>query len=498
MFIRNVPITSLSSHPLNNEIYNGNMEIDDLSENIKRVGLLEPLVVIPSKKQKSYYVISGNRRLKALISLGFKKVDVKQVKLEENDIPYYIVSYNRTRLKKATTLLREIDILEKYYYTSKEFQNGKIDLGTNAELIRGDKRKVISKKIGVAEGQISKLKTIRKIRPDLLDKIDNDEISIRQAYILCERQLQEDQSISINHIKGKKSNSGGRFNIFCKSSVDMREIPDGKINAIISSPVFYGQNMRTYSKNPNELGKEKKVEDYISNVCDIMNECYRVLSKRGVMFVHLGDTYDKNGSLLNVPHRVVVEMMKRKSFILRNTIIVKKVNPIPNSVETRLSTSYEFVFFLTKSNDYHFNHIRIKSKTQNKGTSAPFHRGEQSGYSPYISDGKKNIQDFLDTEMTDIIYTSVANQIKSKKQFNLLHPCPFPEGLRRTLLALITPNLTPRNTIKKMSDFHLLDPFMGVAGLLFDGYSLGMSVWGYDTNSNYTKSVIKEFNRISK
>ena len=153
---------------------------------------------------------------------------------------------------------------------------------------------------------------------------------------------------------------------------------------------------------------------------------------------------------------------------------------------------------LTKSKTYRFNHIRIKSKTENKGTSAPYHRGKQSGYSPYISDGKKNLQDYLDSEMIDVISSPVANQIKSKKQFNLLHPCPFPEGLRRSLLALVTPNLTPNNTIKKMSDFHLLDPFMGVAGLLFDGHSLGMSVWGYDTNSNYTKAVIKEFDRIGK
>ena len=98
--------------------------------------------------------------------------------------------------------------------------------------------------------------------------------------------------------------------------------------------------------------------------------------------------------------------------------------------------------------------------------------------------------------MIDIISSPVANQIKSKKQFNLLHPCPFPEGLRRSLLALVTPNLTSNNKIKKMSDFNLLDPYMGVAGVLFDGYSIGMSVWGYDTNSNYTKAVIKEFDRL--
>ena len=493
MIIRNVPLSTLSSHPLNNEIYQGNMDIDDLTDNIKKVGLLETLVVIPSGKGKSYFVISGNRRLKALISLGFTKTDVKLIDVERRDIPLFIISYNRTRLKKATTLLREIDILEKFYYTSKEKKDG---LVTNAELIKGDKRKVISKRIGVAEGQISKLKTIRKIKPELLEKIDNDEMSVSQAFILCERHKQEDESITKNHIRGRKSSSTVRVNIFCKSSKDMSEIPDGKINAIITSPVFY--KLRTYSKNKKELGNEKNVEDYISNVCDTMDECFRVLSKSGVMFVHLGDTYDDSGSLMNVPHRVVMEIMKRNPFILRNTIVVKSVNPLPNSVETRLSSSYSFVFFLTKSKTYNFNHFRIKSKTENKGTSAPYHRGKQGGYSPYLSDGKKNLQDYLDMEMLDIISTPVANQIKSKKQFNLLHPCPYPEGLRRSLLALVTPNLTPNNTIKKMSDFNLLDCYAGISQLLLEGYEFGMSVWGYDTNSNYTKAVIKEFDRISK
>lgn len=492
MVIRNVLLSQLSSHPLNDEIYMGNMDIDDLMENIQQIGLLEPLVVIKSGKPKSYFVLSGNRRLLCLQRLNYEKTDVKLIQVKEEDIPLFIISYNRTRLKKATTLLREIDILEKYYYTSKE---NKYDVGTNAELIKGDKRKVISKRIGVAEGQISKLKTIRLIKPELLEKIDLDEISISQAHILCKRETQEDESITPNFIRGRKNISKGRFNIYCKSSSDMSEIPDGKINAIITSPVFY--KLRTYSKKKNELGSEKNVEDYISNICDTMDECFRVLSKTGVMFIHLGDTYDKNGSLMNIPHRVVIEMMRRKPFFLRNEICVKKVNPLPNSVKTRLSTTHEVVFFLTKSKNYHFNHFRIKSKTNNNGTGAPYHRGNQGGYSPYVSDGKKNLQDYWDSEMLDIISTPVANQLKSKKQFKLLHPCPFPEGLRRSLLALVTPNLTPNNTIKKMSDFNLLDCYAGISELLFEGYDLGMSVWGYDTNSNYTKSVIKEFEKLN-
>ena len=493
MIIRNVTLSNLSSHPLNDEIYMGNMDIDDLMENIKQIGLLEPLVVIKSGKPNSYLILSGHRRFLCLQKLNYEKTDVKLIEVEEEDIPLFIISYNSTRLKKATTLLREIDILEKYYYTSKENKN---DVVTNAELIKGDKRKVISKRIGIAEGQISKLKTIRSIRPELLEKIDLDEISISQAHILCKRETQEDQSITPNFIRGKKNTSKGRFNIFCKSSVDMSEIPSEQINAIICSPVFYRH--RIYSKKSNEHGNEKNVEDYISNVCDVMDECFRVLSKSGVMFVHLGNTYDKNGSLMNIPHKIVIEMMKRKPFLLINEICVRKVNPIPNSVKTRLSTSHEVVFFITKSRKYNFNHFRIKSKTENNSTTAPYHRGNQSGYSPYLSDGKKNLQDYWDSEMLDIISTPVANQIKSKKQFNILHPCPFPEDLRRSLLALVTPNLTPTNRIKNMSDFHLLDCYSGLSGVLFDGYTLGMSVWGYDTNSNYTKVVIKEFERLSK
>ena len=472
------------------------MDIDDLADNISKVGLLEPLVVIPSGKGKSYYVLSGNRRLKALISLGYTKIDVNKIDIDKEDIPYYIVSYNRTRIKNTRALIREIEILEKFYSIGRGKRTFQQKFANPDEKQKGDTRKLVADKMGISGAQISKLKSIERIKPELLEKIDKHEISVNQAFIICERHRQEDESITPNLIRGKKNHSMDRVNVFCKSSVDMKEIPDGKINAIITSPVFY--KLRNYSKNKNELGNEKNVEDYINNVCDIMDECYRVLSKSGVMFVHLGDTYDDNNSLMNVPHRVLIEMMKRKPFLLRNTLIFKKINPIPNAVETRLSTSYEFVFFLTKSKTYNFNHIRIKSKSGVGMKSVPYHRGDTNAFTPLFSDGKKNIQDYLDEDMLDIISAPVSNQIKSKKQFNLLHPCPFPEGLRRSLLALVTPNLTEKNTIKNMKNFNLLDPFMGVAGLLFDGYSLGMSVWGFDTNSNYTKSVIKEFNRLSK
>ena len=91
MIIKNVSLTQLLSHPLNNKIYDGNMEVDDLADNISKVGLLEPLVVIPSGKGKSYYVISGNRRLKALKLLGWKNTNVNKVIIDKKNISLFLV-----------------------------------------------------------------------------------------------------------------------------------------------------------------------------------------------------------------------------------------------------------------------------------------------------------------------------------------------------------------------------------------------------------------------
>ena len=47
--------------------------IKELSENIKAVGLLNPLIVIPGKKA-SYTVVAGNRRLQACMLAGWTKI----------------------------------------------------------------------------------------------------------------------------------------------------------------------------------------------------------------------------------------------------------------------------------------------------------------------------------------------------------------------------------------------------------------------------------------
>ena len=64
-----VPVSKLSSHPKNQEIYSLS-NIEDLENSISSLGLLERLVI-----DDDFQVISGNRRLVAIQNLGWKKVE---------------------------------------------------------------------------------------------------------------------------------------------------------------------------------------------------------------------------------------------------------------------------------------------------------------------------------------------------------------------------------------------------------------------------------------
>ena len=58
-----VPVSKLSSHPKNQEIYSLS-NIEDLEQSISSLGLLERLVI-----DDDFQVISGNRRLVAIQNL---------------------------------------------------------------------------------------------------------------------------------------------------------------------------------------------------------------------------------------------------------------------------------------------------------------------------------------------------------------------------------------------------------------------------------------------
>ena len=154
---------------------------------------------------------------------------------------------------------------------------------------------------------------------------------------------------------------------------EIKKIQSNSIDCIVTSPPYW--RLRDYGDN-RQLGLEETPAEFIQNLCNIFDECHRVLKDTGTLFVNLGDSYShsnsistlgrrgfykdvkdkilkktkcmaKKKSLVGIPAMFMIEMINR-GWILRNKIIWQKTNVMPESVKDRFTNDYEEVFFFTK------------------------------------------------------------------------------------------------------------------------------------------------------
>ena len=112
-----VPVSLLSHHPINRSIYSLS-SIDALMSSIDEMGLLQPLVI-----DQNNYVISGNRRLKAIQKLGWKSVSIEQRIVADDEVVPLIISYNHQRVKTNKELIQEYQAMEEAIGTSQGQRN---------------------------------------------------------------------------------------------------------------------------------------------------------------------------------------------------------------------------------------------------------------------------------------------------------------------------------------------------------------------------------------
>ena len=126
-----------------------------------------------------------------------------------------------------------------------------------------------------------------------------------------------------------------------------------------------------------QLGLEPSPELYAANIARICRELRRVLRPDGSMWINIGDTYctqntrheivETDGEYkveqiptegdkckLLLPQRVAHTLIA-DGWILRNDGVWKKTNPMPEPVEDRLSTTFEYVFHFVQSENYYYD-----------------------------------------------------------------------------------------------------------------------------------------------
>jgi DNA modification methylase len=174
---------------------------------------------------------------------------------------------------------------------------------------------------------------------------------------------------------------------------------DEKARCCITSPPYYG--LRDYGGEDCQIGLEESPEEYIQKLVKVFQEVRNNLTEDGTLWVNIGDSYynyrpGKGQSLVkqsvstnkqdlpdNCPRRgnklkgykekdligipwLLAFALRADGWYLRQDIIWNKPNPMPESVRDRCTKSHEYLFLLSKNQNYYFDVDVIKEPTRRK------------------------------------------------------------------------------------------------------------------------------------
>lgn len=169
--------------------------------------------------------------------------------------------------------------------------------------------------------------------------------------------------------------------------IELSRFADETFQCCVTSPPYWG--LRDYGI-AGQIGAETKVEDYIADLVAVFREVRRVLRSDGTLWLNLGDSYTSGGrtwrdadeknpargmsyraptpdglkpkDLIGVPWRLAMAL-QADGWYLRADIIWHKPNCQPESVKDRPTRSHEYVFLLSKSEQYFYDHEAMKEPT---------------------------------------------------------------------------------------------------------------------------------------
>lgn len=253
----------------------------------------------------------------------------------------------------------------------------------------------------------------------------------------------------------------------CRETMRRWACENVKVQTCVTSPPYFG--LRNYGGHHGQIGLEKSLDEYISTMVEVF-QCVRdVLADDGTLWVNIGDGYGAGKQLLGVPWRLAFAL-QADGWILRQDIIWHKPNPMPESVQDRCTKAHEYIFLLSKSKKYYFNHVAIKQpikgvpETRNKnaeGYQADYAHGDRfsKGERVFGADGMANKRN---------VWTVALRPYKGA------HFAVYPP-------ALIEPCILAGS---KPNDI-VLDPFMGSGTTAQVAIQHGRQYLGCELNPDY-------------
>lgn len=240
------------------------------------------------------------------------------------------------------------------------------------------------------------------------------------------------------------------------------------VQSCVTSPPYF--RLRDYG-HKGQIGIEETPEAYVAKLVALFREVRRVLRDDGTLFLNLGDSYGKGKQLLGVPWRAAFAL-QADGWILRQGIIWHKTNAMPESATDRCNTVHEYIFLLSKSPRYYFDHKAIKE---------PLSPNSDVAYRMKLRAGKQYDLKTAYKKNFPATFDLTARNRRSvwtipTKPYPGAHNAPFPE-------ALVKPCILAGAPIGGV----VLDPFLGSGTTAAVAKKLGRQYIGIDLNKSYVK-----------
>lgn len=158
--------------------------IDELAESIKEYGLLNPIVV--SKNNGKYEIIAGERRYRASIQAGLKKIDaiVRDFDQKEIDILSLVENIQREDLSALEEAYAYKKLIDDFSMTQEE----------------------IAKSMGKSRSYIANTIRLLKLNKDETDALASRKISASQARTLLSIEDEDERKKTLENFINKKIN----------------------------------------------------------------------------------------------------------------------------------------------------------------------------------------------------------------------------------------------------------------------------------------------------
>lgn len=287
----------------------------------------------------------------------------------------------------------------------------------------------------------------------------------------------------------------------------LKKLPDNSIDCCVTSPPYFG--LRDYGTSE-QIGLEETPELFIDALLQVFSEVQRVLKPDGTLWLNMGDSYAGGGGasghttetknigattsvygavksggkryglkqkdLIGVPWMAAFAL-RSAGWYLRQDIIWHKPNPMPESVTDRCTKSHEYIFLMSKSLKYYYDHEAIK-------------------YKSFTNDNTNRDRDL--TKLNNVPGRSKMNWLKTNnyemsnkrsvwtvttKPFIDAHFATFPQDL---IIDCIKAGCAEGGII--------LDPFMGAGTTALVARKLNRNYIGFELNTDYIKIADKRLN----